>query len=98
MNTDNQEKSIGPQSTMQQVLEAYPGARRALFRRYHIGGCSSCGFQLQETVEQVCQRNNKLNIGEVIQHIRASHELDQQLQMSPTELLQQRQANPSVKP
>ena len=21
-----------------------PGAQRALFRRYHIGGCSGCGF------------------------------------------------------
>ena len=43
--TDTQEKSIGPQSTMQQVLEAYPAAPRALFQSYHVRGCSSCGFQ-----------------------------------------------------
>jgi len=24
---------------MRAVLEAFPGAQRALFRRYHIGGC-----------------------------------------------------------
>lgn len=82
---------------MQQVLEAYPGARRALFRRYHIGGCSSCGFRPEETLEQVCRRNNNLNIDEVTEHIRASHELDLQLQISPAELAQQRQANPSLK-
>ena len=38
---------------MQQVLEIFPGAQRALFRRYHIGGCSSCGFQPTETLEQL---------------------------------------------
>jgi rhodanese-related sulfurtransferase len=97
MNTATQEKMIGPHSTMHQVLEAYPGARRALFRRYHIGGCSSCGFRAEETLEQVCQRNNNLNIDEVTDHIRASHELDLQLQISPAELAQQRQANPSIK-
>jgi hypothetical protein len=29
---------------MREVLEVFPGAQRALFRRYHIGGCSSCGI------------------------------------------------------
>ncbi len=29
---------------MSAVLEKFPGAQRALFRRYHIGGCSNCGF------------------------------------------------------
>ena len=60
MNTITQDNTLGPRSTMQQVLEVYPGARRALFRRYHIGGCSSCGFQPEETLEKVCQRNNNL--------------------------------------
>ena len=27
--------------TMSEVLRAYPGAQRALFAKYHIGGCSS---------------------------------------------------------
>src|SRR5437016_3992269 len=50
-------EQIGPQSTMGEVLEAYPGAQRALFRKYHIGGCSSCAFSPAETLEQVCGRN-----------------------------------------
>jgi hypothetical protein len=35
-------KNFNPQSPMSAVLENFPGAQRALFRRYHIGGCSSC--------------------------------------------------------
>jgi hypothetical protein len=31
---------INSQSPMSVVLEHFPGAQRALFRRYHIGGCS----------------------------------------------------------
>ena len=60
---------------MREVLEHFPGAQRALFRKYHIGGCSSCGFQPMETLEQVCQRNG-VNVGEVIEHIKTSHEQD----------------------
>ena len=70
---------------MQQVLEAYPAAQRALFQSYHVGGCSSCGFQPEETVEQVCQRNNNLNVAEVLETIRTAHEADERMQVSATE-------------
>ncbi|HZV35209.1 MAG TPA: rhodanese-like domain-containing protein, partial [Verrucomicrobiae bacterium] len=59
--------NITAQSQMRDVLEVYPGAQRALFRKYHIGGCSSCGFQPTETLAQVCARNNNLNVDEVLQ-------------------------------
>ena len=78
--------SIGPQSTMAEVLETYPGAQRALFKRYHIGGCSSCAFQPNETLAEVCARNANLNVGEMIQHLTTSHEQDEQMQISPREL------------
>ena len=29
---------------MQQVTTVFPTAQRALFQKYHVGGCSSCGF------------------------------------------------------
>lgn len=35
---------------MGEVLEAYPSAQRALFRRYHIGGCNSCGYAPGDTL------------------------------------------------
>jgi rhodanese-related sulfurtransferase len=81
---------------MQEVLEAYPGAQRALFRRYHIGGCASCGFQPTETLQQVCERNNNLNVSEVLDHIRTSHEQDAKLLIAPGELAHLREQN-SVK-
>jgi rhodanese-related sulfurtransferase len=77
---------IAPESTLQQVLEAFPGARRALFRRYHIGGCSSCGFQPEETLAQLCQRSNLTDPAEVIAHILDSHEQDEKVLMAPAEL------------
>ena len=79
-------ETIGPQSTMREVLEAYPGAQRALFRRYHIGGCSQCGFQPTETLEQVCERNGGLNVDELLEHIRTSHEQDAKILIEPKEL------------
>ena len=79
-------ETITPQSTMREVLEAFPGAQRALFRRYHVGGCSSCGFQLEETLEQVCRRNDDLNVAEVLDHIKTSHEEDEKVLISPKDL------------
>jgi len=38
--------------TMQEILGVFPGAQRALFSRYHVGGCSSCGFQPAELLTQ----------------------------------------------
>jgi len=78
--------NLNPESSLQEVLAAYPGARRALFRKYHIGGCSSCGFAPGETLAQLCTRNGNLNVDEVIAHIQASHEVDRQLEISPGEL------------
>jgi rhodanese-related sulfurtransferase len=73
-------------STMREVLEAFPGAQRALFRRYHIGGCSSCAFQPEETLEQVCARNGGLDVSEVLNHIRSSHAEDAKILIEPLEL------------
>jgi rhodanese-related sulfurtransferase len=77
--------TINPQTPMQRVLEIFPGAQRALFRRYHIGGCASCGFQPQETLDELCRRNS-LSAAEVIAHIETSHQQDQELQIAPKEL------------
>jgi len=90
-------ETIGAQSTMREVLEAYPGAQRALFRRYHIGGCASCGFQPTETLEQVCQRNGTLDVDEVMQHIRTSHEQDEKILIEPKELAERLKQEKSIR-
>ncbi len=73
-------------SAMRDVLQAYPGAQRALMRRYHIGGCSSCGFAPDDRLAEVLGKRGVLNIAEVIEHIKTSHEQEERIQMSPQEL------------
>jgi rhodanese-related sulfurtransferase len=72
--------------TMRELLELYPGAQRALFRRYHIGGCSHCSFQAEETLAQVCARNGNLDSVEVLEHIKTSHQADEKVFIEPEDL------------
>ena len=82
--------------TMSQVLASYPGAQRALFARYHIGGCRSCGFQPGETLAQVCERNENIPVEEAITHIQSSHEADSSLRISPPDFEALRRAQPDL--
>ena len=82
---------------MRDVLAAYPSAQRALFKRYHIGGCASCAFSPEETLEQLCQRNENLPVAEVLAHIQASHAEDERMQISPRELAEQLKQDPATK-
>ena len=82
---------------MSELLQQFPGAQRALFRAYHIGGCSSCGFRPDETLAQVCQRNGGLSVEEVSETVLANHEAEQNIQVTPEELAQRLQEpNPPV--
>ena len=78
--------TIDPNITMQKLLEQFPGAQRALFRKYHIGGCSSCGFAPEETLAGVCARNDNLSVDEVIDHVVASDAADRAMQIEPRDL------------
>jgi rhodanese-related sulfurtransferase len=88
---------MNAQSSMREVLESFPGAQRALFRHYHIGGCSSCGFSPDETLAQVCARNGNLNAAEVMAHIQSSHELDAKILIAPKDLAELLRQDRSVK-
>jgi rhodanese-related sulfurtransferase len=88
---------VTSRSTMREVVEMYPGAQRALFRRYHIGGCSSCAFQPEETLAQLCQRNGNLDVEEVLARIQTSHEQDEKILLAPTELQQRLREVPSIR-
>jgi rhodanese-related sulfurtransferase len=80
--------AISGEITMSELLEISPGAQRALFRKYHIGGCASCGFRPEETLAQVCARNENLPVPEVIDYLLASQEEDLRTQISPAALAQ----------
>jgi rhodanese-related sulfurtransferase len=89
--------NLNSETPMSEVMAVYPGAQRALFRKYHIGGCASCGFQPAETLGQVCARNNNLNVAEVLQHIQTSHEQDEKIWISPRQLAERRSRDKSFK-
>ncbi len=82
---------------MREVLAAFPGAQRALFRRYHIGGCSSCGFSPEETLAGVCARNGNLDTSEVLAHIQSSHAQDATVLIAPQELAGLMKTDPALK-
>lgn len=71
--------------TMREILEACPGAQRALFRHYHIGGCASCGFKPEETLEGVCARNPGVDPTAALATILEAHEQDEMVFVSPVE-------------
>ena len=72
--------------TMAELLETYPGAQRALFRNYHIGGCASCGFGPGETLAEVCARNDGLDPETVLESVRRAWEQDERMMISPQEV------------
>ena len=82
----NSATAIDPNITMRELLEQFPGAQRAMFRKYHIGGCSSCGFSPDETLAGVCARNENVNVDEAIEHIIASDAAERAMQIEPRDL------------
>ena len=77
--------NLSPETPMGELVAQFPGAQRALFRGYHIGGCSSCGFHAEETLAQVCARNGGLVVSEVIDFLSHAHEVDAQMEVTPLE-------------
>lgn len=76
---------LSGQSAMGDITSRFPGARRALFARYHIGGCSSCAYKDDETLEEVCERN-EITAAEAVNHILNSHEEDLKMLIEPVNL------------
>jgi len=74
---------IGPEMTMEDIMRVAPAAQRALFQRYHVGGCSSCGFQPSDTLAQVAKDHNILDIKEMVQTIVRAQEVDERMQVEP---------------
>lgn len=71
---------------MSELLLAYPGAQRAMFRKYHVGGCSSCGFAPTESLAEICQRNPQMDVAEVCAFLETSREEDRAMEITPEAL------------
>ncbi|MFQ3577617.1 MAG: rhodanese-like domain-containing protein [Verrucomicrobiia bacterium] len=88
---------ISTRSRMRDVLNAFPGAQRALFQNYHLGGCSSCAIRPEETIEELCKRNGIKDPDEMIAVILQSELRDRSLQITPQELAVLRETNPELR-
>ena len=81
------EKQISQNMQMQEIMEVYPGAKRALFQKYHIGGCSSCGFSPTDTLQQVFINHNRpTEVDSAIAWIYESARVDEEMQIEPSVL------------
>ena len=80
------EIQITPEMTMEEILRVAPAAQRALFQRYHVGGCSSCGFQPTDTLAQVAKDHNILDVPDVVRTIVLAQELDGKIQVEPSQV------------
>ena len=78
---------IAPTTTMEEVLQAYPSAKVALFQSYHIGGCEGCGYQPAQTLDEVRRSFNiRDGVDEMASVIRGSAEVFASLHMSAKNL------------
>ncbi|MBN2192894.1 MAG: hypothetical protein JW751_08760 [Polyangiaceae bacterium] len=84
---------ITKSSTMQDVLEAYPSAQRALFRQYHIGGCHGCGYEPDQILEDVAHRHDITDLDEVLAFIEQADEIDRRIQMNPKDVAAARRSS-----
>jgi rhodanese-related sulfurtransferase len=73
---------LSKDSPMSVILETLPGARRAIFAKYHLGGCQSCAFSNQETIAELCARS-EIPVEEMLEHLLASHVHDSAMWMEP---------------
>src|SRR3954469_8470807 len=71
--------------TMEQVTTVFPSSQRALFQKYHIGGCSSCGFQPSDTLSTVAM-NHGVEVNEVVEFIKRSQDMEQNMEIAPREV------------
>src|ERR1019366_2208128 len=87
---ESQEKNmsleIRASTTMEEILSAHPSAKLGLFRRYHIGGCTACGYQPTDTLEQVIMGDHNISdpLEAVIACILESRQVEAGLQILPT--------------
>ena len=83
-------KEISQTMQMGEILDLYPSAKRALFQKYHIGGCQSCGYSMDQTLEEVLVNHNRPDeLSNAIEEIYTSARVDEEMQITPEELKKQ---------
>ena len=77
--------NIAPTDRMDDLLGRLPGARRALFAAFHVGGCQSCAYQDDETLAEVCTQHD-IQVEDAIKTLIESHQHDQTMLLGPREV------------
>ncbi len=72
---------------MEHVLKVFPSAQRVLFQKFHIGGCSSCGYMPHDSLDKVA-RDHGLETDKVAAFIKESANLEKDMEISPAEVAQ----------
>jgi len=85
--TSTDPKDLSGDWTMEQVTTVFPSAQRALFQKYHIGGCSSCGFQPTDTLAMVAG-NHGVDVNEAVEFIKRSQEMEKDIEITPRETVE----------
>jgi len=77
-------QQIRPDMTMREIIIKYPSAQRALFQKFHIGGCSSCGYDMSDTLQQVMVNHRReAKVDQAIEEIYESARVDEAMQIEP---------------
>lgn len=84
------------ETKMGDLMAAMPGARRALFAKYHLGGCQSCAFDDAETLGELCKRA-EIDVNEVLTHLLKSHEHDLTMLIAPDEVKRRMDAGEEIR-
>lgn len=75
-------------TTMGDILAAYPKAKVGLFQKYHIGGCNACAYQMTDTLAEVKEQHKfQATLEDVVATVAASDALEATLHVSPEDLL-----------
>jgi rhodanese-related sulfurtransferase len=86
------ESELIPDARMADVLASFPGARRALFKGFHIGGCQSCGFSEEDTLAEVARKHDK-DVNAMVEYLRNARQQEAQLLVEPGAALQEVRTN-----
>src|SRR5678816_1169197 len=78
-------KDLSGAWSMEQVTKVFPSSQRALFQKYHVGGCSSCGFQPTDTLATVAM-NHGLDVNEVVEFVLRSQDMEKDIEIAPRQV------------
>jgi len=82
------EQQITPDIRMADLLASFPGAKRALFKGFHVGGCQSCGFSEEDTLAEVAEKHAK-DVNAMVHYLVDAQRQEEELLIEPEQAVQE---------